>query len=128
VKTIRVNNFPSAAPAKATAILFAGNRACDMDFYPNVDYLAGKSPTHQKYIVNVDLQSDNTYLMERDGEVLSAFGRCGIAPCPGHNAGEFAYNHTANVDSEGNVYIAETITGRRIQKFVRVDDDDHHHH
>lgn len=124
LKEIHISNFPTAAPAKVAAILSAGNRACDMDFYPNVDSLAGTSPTHQKYIVNVDLQSDNTYLMERDGEVLSAFGRCGIAPCPGHNAGEFAYNHTTNVDSKGNVYIAETITGRRIQKFVRVDDDD----
>jgi len=124
---IHISNFPTATPAKAAAILSAGNRSCDMDFYPNVDSLAGTSPTHQKYIVNVDLQSDNTYLMTRDGEVLSAFGRCGIAPCPGHNAGEFAYGHTTNVDSKGNVYIAETITGRRIQKFVRVDDDDDHH-
>ena len=125
VRTIRINNFPSATPAKAAAILFAGNRACDMDFYPNVDYLAGTSPTHQKYIVNVDLQSDNTYLLDKaTGEALSAFGRCGFAPCPGHNAAEFAYGHMTNVDSRGNVYISETITGRRIQKFVRVDDDD----
>lgn len=123
---IHINDFPTATPEKAAAILSAGNRSCDMDFYPNVDYLASKSPTHQKYIVNVDLQSDNTYLMDRNGQVLSAFGRCGVAPCPGHNAGEFAYGHMTNVDSQGNVYISETITGRRIQKFVRVDDDKDH--
>ncbi len=125
VRQIRINNFPSATPSKAAAILFAANRSCDMDFYPNIDYLAGRSPTHQKYIVNVDLQSDNTYLLDKgSGEALFAFGRCGFAPCPGHNAAEFAYGHMTNVDSKGNVYISETITGRRIQKFVRVDDDD----
>jgi hypothetical protein len=125
LREIHISNFPTATPAKAAAILWASNLSCDMDFYPNVDYLAGKSPTHQKYIVNVDLQSDNTYLLDKaTGEALSAFGRCGFAPCPGHNAGEFAYGHMTNVDSKGNVYISETITGRRIQKFVRVDDDD----
>lgn len=120
VRTIPISNFPHATPANAQAILFAGNRACDMDFYPNIDYLASNSPTSQKYIVNVDLQSDNTYLLNKiSGEALFAFGRCGFSPCPGHNAGEFAYGHMTNVDSRGNVYISETITGRRIQKFVR---------
>ncbi len=120
VREIPIDNFPTATSANKAAILKAGNRACDMDFYPNVDYLASDSPTSQKYIVNVDLQSDNTYLMDKlSGEVLSAFGRCGIAPCPGHNAGEFAYGHMTNVDSKGNVYISETITGRRIQRFIR---------
>jgi len=129
VRNIRVNNFPNTSAAKAQAILSAANRACDMDFYPNVDYLAGKSPTNQKYIIDVDLQSDNGYVLDRStGEALRALGRCGIAPCPGHNAGEFAYSHTMNVDSQGSVYVAETITGRRIQKFVRVDDDDHDRH
>jgi hypothetical protein len=37
--------------------------------------------------------------------------------------GEFAYGHMTNVDSQGNVYISETITGRRIQKFVRMDSE-----
>ena len=120
------STFPaSASPGKVEAILSAGTRACDIDFYPNIDYKASQSPTHQKYIVNVALDADVTLLLDKEsGDVLSAFGKCGIAPCPGHNAGEFAYNHTTNVDSRGNVYIAETITGRRIQKFVRVDDDD----
>ena len=120
--------FPASAnPAKVAAILSAGTRACDIDLYPNIDYLANDSPTHQKYIVDVALDADVTLLLDKEsGNVLSSFGKCGIAPCPGHNAGEFAYNHTTASDSRGNVYIAETITGRRIQKFVREDDDDHH--
>jgi len=118
--------FPGATPANLAAILLGGNRACDMDFYPNIDYLASTSPTHQKYIVDVDLVNNNAYLLDKaSGEVLNALGRCGQAPCPGHNPGEFAYSHTTASDSKGNVYVAETITGRRIQKFVRVDDDDH---
>lgn len=128
IREIYINNFPGNYPTvtsgKVEAILYAGDRACDMDFYPNIDYLAGQSPTSQKYIVDVDLESDNSYLLDKaTGEALTAFGRCGFAPCPGHNPGEFAYGHTTTVDSKGNVYIAETITGRRIQKFVRVDDD-----
>lgn len=121
--------FPASAnPAKVAAVLSAGTRACDIDLYPNVDYLASQSPTHQKYIVDVALDADVTFLLDKaSGNVLGSFGKCGIAPCPGHNAGEFAYNHTTASDSRGNVYIAETITGRRIQKFVKVDDDDDHH-
>lgn len=126
VREIPIDNFPTATPANKKAILLAANRACDMDFYPNIDYLATRSPTSQRYIVNVDLQSDNTYLLEKaSGAALFAFGRCGMSPCPGHNAGEFAYGHMTNVDSHGNVYISETITGRRIQKFVRADSGDH---
>jgi hypothetical protein len=90
-----------------------------MTFWPNIDYLASKSPTSQKYIVNVDLGNDNTWLLDKaSGAMVGAFGRCGAAPCPGHGAGEFAFAHTTSTDSHGNVYIAETITGRRIQKFV----------
>ncbi len=125
VREIPIDNFPTATPANKAAILKAANRACDMDFYPNIDYLATKSPKNQKYIVNVDLQSDNTYLLDKgSGAALFAFGRCGMSPCPGHNVGEFAYGHMTNVDSKGNVYISETITGRRIQKFLKADDDD----
>jgi len=111
---------PSGAPAAdQAAILKAGTRACDMTFWPNIDYLASKSPTSQKYIVNVDLGNDNTWLLDKaSGAMVGAFGRCGAAPCPGHGAGEFAFAHTTSTDSHGNVYIAETITGRRIQKFV----------
>jgi hypothetical protein len=44
--------------------------------------------------------------------ILAGFGR------PGHNAGEFTFLHTVAADSKGNLYIAETVGGRRIQKFV----------
>ncbi len=121
VRIIDINGFNTATAANKAAILLAGTRACDMDFWPNVDYLASKSPTSQKNIVDVDLGNDNTWLLDKaSGLVLGALGVCGLAPCPGHSAGEFAFGHTTTVNSKGNIYVAETITGRRIQKFVQM--------
>ena len=121
VRIIGIDQFPTASAADKKAILLAGTRACDMDFWPNIDYLASKSPTSQKDIVDVDLGNDNTWLIDKaSGMVFGALGVCGIAPCPGHNAGNFAFGHTTTVDSKGNIYVAETITGRRIQKFVQM--------
>jgi len=118
VRVIDIDQFPTATAANKAAILLAGTRGDDMDFWPNIDYLASKSPTSQKDIIDVDLGNDNTWLLDKaSGLVFGALGSCGIAPCPGHNAGHFAFGHTVTVDSKGNVYVAETITGRRIQKF-----------
>jgi hypothetical protein len=104
--------FQNAAAADAAAILLAGTRACDIDFWPQ------KS---QSTIVDVDLGNDNTWLIDKaTGIVYGALGVCGLAPCPGHNAGHFAFGHTTIVDSKGDIYVAETVTGRRIQKFVQV--------
>ena len=111
---------PSDIPAAdQAAILAAGTRACDIDLYPNIDVLGDESPTSQDYIVKPDLGNDNEWILDKaSGNMVGAFGRCGIAPCPGHNAGHFAFAHTTASDSQGDVYIAETITGRRIQKFL----------
>jgi NHL repeat len=116
------NAFQNAAPPDAAAILGSTTTRADwLDFWPNIDYLATRSPTSQKVLIDVDLNNDNTWLMDKaTATVFGALGVCGIIPCPGHNAGHFAYNHSVSVDSKGNVYVAETITGRRIQKFVQV--------
>lgn len=121
VKTIAVEPSSAVAAPFQGAILKAGTRACDIDFWPNVDYLASLSPKLQRFIIDVDLGNDNTWILEKEtGTMVGAVGRCGLMPCPGHNAGEFAFGHTTATDSRGDVYVAETITGRRIQKFVRV--------
>ena len=44
--------------------------------------------------------------------ILAGFGR------PGHQAGEFTFLHTVAADSKGDLYIGETVGGRRIQKFI----------
>jgi hypothetical protein len=122
VSVIGNNAFQSAPPENAAAILGSlTTRSSDIDFWPNIDYLATKSPTSQKIIVNVDLNNNNVWLLDKaTATVFGALGVCGIIPCPGHNAGHFSYSHMTAVDSKGNIYLAETITGRRIQKFVQV--------
>lgn len=50
-------------------------------------------------------------LDHKSGEILSGFGR------PGHYIGQFTFGHTLAVDSEGNIYVAESGTGRRVQRF-----------
>ena len=118
VRVINIDQFPTATAANETRSSWPA-LGDDMDFWPNIDYLASKSPTSQKDIIDVDLGNDNTWLINKaSGLVFGALGACGIAPCPGHNAGNFAFGHTVTVNSKGNIYVAETITGRRIQKFV----------
>lgn len=122
VTVVGNNAFANFAPEDTAAILGSTTtRSSDIDFWPNIDYLATKSPTSQNAIVDVDLNNDNVWLLDKaTATVFGALGVCGIIPCPGHNAGHFAYSHTVAVDSKGNIYVAETITGRRIQKFVQV--------
>lgn len=112
--------------ANAKAIQLAGTRGDDIDFWPNIDSLGSHSPTSQSVIIDVDLGNDNTWLIDKQsGNVFGALGVCGILPCPGHESGRFAFGHTTAVDSHDNVYVAETITGRRIQKFVPADSQSH---
>jgi DNA-binding beta-propeller fold protein YncE len=45
------------------------------------------------------------------GEILWTFGR------PGHQLGAFTHGHTIAIDSKNNLYVGETHTGRRVQRF-----------
>ena len=119
VKSIPINPPSTASAGNQAAILKGSTRACDLDFWPNIDFLADKSPTSQRLMINVDLSNDNVWILDKaTGGMIGALGRCGISPCPGHSAGEFAFAHTGATVSNGDIYIAETITGRRIQKFT----------
>jgi hypothetical protein len=76
----------------------------------------GFSPDReQKYMYVNDGGDEQVKILDRaSGEVLSSFGR------PGHQIGEFTHGHTLAVDSKGNIYVAETDWGRRVQKFKPV--------
>jgi DNA-binding beta-propeller fold protein YncE len=73
----------------------------------------GFSPDReQKHLFVVDGGDEQVRILDRtSGEILSGFGR------PGHQLGEFTHAHTLAVDSQGNVYVAETDWGRRVQRF-----------
>lgn len=73
----------------------------------------GFSPDpEQKFMYAVDEWRDRVHIFDRvSGQWLSSFGR------PGHQMGEFTHCHTMAVDSKGNIYVAETGFGRRVQKF-----------
>jgi sugar lactone lactonase YvrE len=66
----------------------------------------------QKLMYMMDGGTEQVHILDHaSGKILSSFGR------PGHQAGNFTHGHTLTVDSKGNVYVAETDWGRRIQKF-----------
>ena len=71
----------------------------------------------QRFLFVVDLGSNRIWILEREtGDIAGSIGGSG------HLAGEFTFPHTLVTDSDGNLYAAETVGGRRNQKFVRVSD------
>ena len=81
-------------------------RACDVVL---------SSDANETFMFVVDLGSDRVWILDREtGTLLGGIGR------PGHMAGEFTFPHSVVTDSRGNLYVAETIAGRRHQKFVKV--------
>jgi hypothetical protein len=71
----------------------------------------------QAYILEVDGGNEQIHIMDRlTGTIMDSWGQ------PGHAAGkQFTFLHSVNKDSKGNLYTGETINGRRIQKFTRVE-------
>ena len=66
----------------------------------------------QKYMYVMDGRAEQVRILDHEtGKILSSFGR------PGHQVGNFTHGHTMAVDSKGNIYIAETDIGRRVQRF-----------
>jgi hypothetical protein len=79
------------------------------------DDLVFSTDAAQTFMFVVDLGSDRVWILDRaTGAFVGSVGRAG------HMAGEFTFPHTAAVDSRGNLYVAETVGGRRNQKFLRV--------
>jgi DNA-binding beta-propeller fold protein YncE len=84
--------------------MMATSRADDLVLSPDETYM---------YVV--DLGSDKVWILDRaSGALVGGIGRAG------HMAGEFTFPHTAVTDSRGNLYVAETVGGRRHQKFLKV--------
>ncbi len=70
---------------------------------------------NQTFMFDVDGGDEVLWTFDRAaGRILAGFGR------PGHMAGEFTFLHSIVLDSHGNMFLGETIGGRRVQKFVQV--------
>jgi DNA-binding beta-propeller fold protein YncE len=66
----------------------------------------------QRHMYVMNGRNEQVHVLDHEsGEILSTFGR------PGHQAGNFTHGHTLAVDSRGNIYVAETNWGRRVQRF-----------
>ena len=66
----------------------------------------------EKYMYVINEIDEEVDVADREtGKVLGSFGR------PGHQVGEFMHAHTMAVDSKGNIYVGESVDGRRVQKF-----------
>jgi DNA-binding beta-propeller fold protein YncE len=71
----------------------------------------------QRHMYVMNGRNEQLHVLDHaTGKILSSFGR------PGHMLGNFTHGHAVAVDSKGNLYIAETDTGRRVQKFSPVAD------
>ena len=69
----------------------------------------------QTLMFDTDLGSYVVWVMAREsGNIIGSIGR------PGRMAGDFILPHSIDIDADNNIYVAETGTGNRIQKFVRV--------
>ena len=69
----------------------------------------------QKFMYVMNGRNEQVHILDHaSGKILSSFGR------PGHQLGSFIHGHTIAFDSKGNLYVAETDNGRRIQKFKAV--------
>jgi DNA-binding beta-propeller fold protein YncE len=67
----------------------------------------------QKFIYVADGMNMKVWILDRQSlQVLGSFGDGGRQP------GEFYAVHSVAVDSKGNVYTAESLEGKRVQKFV----------
>jgi DNA-binding beta-propeller fold protein YncE len=66
----------------------------------------------QKYLYLMNGRNEQVHILDHaSGKILATFGR------PGHQLGNFTHGHTMAVDSKGNLYVAETNYGRRVQRF-----------
>jgi hypothetical protein len=77
--------------------------------------LAFSPDPNQTFIYNSNGENEILHTVGRQsGEIIGRFGR------PGHMAGEFTFMHTLAIDSKSNLYVGETVGGRRVQKLRAV--------
>lgn len=80
-------------------------------------WVAFSPDEEQRYMYVMNGAEEKVHVLDHaSGRTLSTFGR------PGHMPGDFTHGHTLATDSTGNLYVAETNYGRRVQRFNIVQD------
>ena len=75
--------------------------------------LAFSRDPDQQFLFVADGGGHAIHTLDRDSlEVVASFGR------RGRWAGQFESPHSLAIDSQGNLFVGETLDGRRVQKFV----------
>ena len=75
-------------------------------------WVAFSRDPQQRYMYVMNGRNETVHVLDHEsGKILNTFGR------PGHQAGQFTHGHTIALDSRGNLYVAETNWGRRVQRF-----------
>jgi hypothetical protein len=102
----KTGTFQYAIPVvPGTNAIGTAGSAWDVDFSPD---------RRQTFMYESDGGNEIMWIFDHAANtILSGFGR------PGHGAGEFTFLHMMAVSSRGDLFVGETIGGRRIQKFVR---------
>ena len=78
--------------------------AFDIDFSSDAD---------QKFLYNIDGSNQKIWVFLRDDlSIVDSFG------FGGHSAGGFTAAHSLAVDMNGNIYVGETLEGKRVQRFL----------
>ena len=67
----------------------------------------------QEWLYLADGTNHKVWILQRsDLQIIGAFGR------GGRQVGQFLRPHGMGIDSQGNLYVGEASTGRRVQKFT----------
>lgn len=75
-------------------------------------WIAFSNDPEQRLMYVMNGRNEQVHVLDHaSGEILNSFGR------PGHQIGNFTHGHTIALDSRGNLYVAETSYGRRVQRF-----------
>ena len=107
----RIQVFDKMGSFKKSIWIKSGNEETP-DSWGTAWWLAFSRDPAQRFMYVADGRNELVHILDREsGKELAKFGR------PGHQIGEFTHCHTMDVDSKGNIYVAETDIGRRVQKF-----------
>ena len=75
--------------------------------------LAFSRDKEQKWIFVADGRNEKVWILRHiDMKVVGSFGSAG------HFGGQFTIAHNITIDSKNNLYVSESLTGQRVQRFL----------